>query len=130
MVGRGVRVGQRRARLWVVNGYAEDALIERMIGRLLAVGSLKGVSDLAAFLAAYVTVPDAAAVTEVHDMVMGVFAGHDHVNDYVCSWKGVALAYGRFSGGHTEYHDIPGDNGARVIVLTEGVPSTLGCACA
>ena len=53
--------------------------------------------------------------------VMGVFAGHDHVNDYVCSWKGVALAYGRFSGGNTEYHDIPGDNGARVIVLTEGV---------
>ena len=59
----------------MVNGYAEDALIERMIGRLLAVGSLKGVPDLAAFLAAYVTVPDAAAVTEVHDMVMGVFAG-------------------------------------------------------
>ena len=75
MVGREVRVGERRARLWVVNGYAEDALIERMIGRLLAVGSLKGVSDLAAFLASYVTVPDAAAVTEVHDMVMGVFAG-------------------------------------------------------
>ena len=75
MVGREVSVGGRRARLWVVNGYAEDALIERMIGRLLAVGSLKGVSDLAAFLASYVTVPDAAAVTEVHDMVMGVFAG-------------------------------------------------------
>ena len=75
MVGREVSVGGRRARLWVVNGYAEDALIERMIGRLLAVGSLKGVPDLAAFLADYVTVPDAAAVTEVHDMVMGVFAG-------------------------------------------------------
>ena len=75
MVGREISVGGRRGRLWVVNGYAEDALIERMIGRLLAVGSLKGVPDLAAFLAAYVTVPDAAAVTEVHDMVMGVFAG-------------------------------------------------------
>ena len=75
MVGREISVGGRRARLWVVNGYAEDALIERMIGRLLAVGSLKGVPDLAAFLAAYVTVPDAAEVTEVHDMVMGVFAG-------------------------------------------------------
>ncbi len=75
MVGREVSVGGRRARLWVVNGYAEDALIERMIGRLLAVGSLKGLPDLAAFLAAYVTVPDAAEVTEVHDMVMGVFAG-------------------------------------------------------
>ena len=35
MVGREVSVGGRRARLWVVNGYAEDALIERMIGRLL-----------------------------------------------------------------------------------------------
>ncbi|MGN0213294.1 MAG: metallophosphoesterase family protein [Muribaculaceae bacterium] len=52
--------------------------------------------------------------------VMAMFVGHDHVNDYICNWKGMALAYGRFSGGHTEYHDIQGDNGARVIVLTEG----------
>lgn len=53
--------------------------------------------------------------------VMGVFAGHDHVNDYICDWKGMALAYGRYSGSHSVYHDIPGENGARVIVLTEGV---------
>lgn len=52
--------------------------------------------------------------------VMGVFAGHDHVNDYICDWKGVALAYGRYSGSHSVYHDIQGENGARVIVLTEG----------
>ncbi|MGM9803726.1 MAG: metallophosphoesterase family protein [Muribaculaceae bacterium] len=52
--------------------------------------------------------------------VMGMFVGHDHVNDYICDWKGIALAYGRYSGGHTVYHDIQGDNGARVIVLTEG----------
>ena len=75
MVGRSLQVGGRKARLWVVNGYAEDMLIERMIGRLLAIGDLKKVPDLASFLAAYVTVPDAAAETDVHSMVVGVFAG-------------------------------------------------------
>ena len=75
MVGRSLQVGGRKARLWVVNGYAEDMLIERMIGRLLAIGDLKKVPDLASFLAAYVTVPDAAAETDVHSMVVGVSAG-------------------------------------------------------
>ena len=79
MVGRSLQVGGRQARLWVVNGYAEDMLIERMIGRLLAIGDLKKVPDLAAFLAAYVTVPDAAAETDVHSMVVGVFAGRQGV---------------------------------------------------
>ena len=32
MVSRSLQVGGRKARLWVVNGYAEDMLIERMIG--------------------------------------------------------------------------------------------------
>ena len=75
MVGRELRTGGRRARLWVVNGYAEDMLIERMIGRLMAIGDLKKIPDLEAFLTAYVTVPDAAAETDVHSMVVGVFAG-------------------------------------------------------
>ena len=75
MVGRELRTGGRRARLWVVNGYAEDMLIERMIGRLMAIGDLKKIPDLEAFLTAYVTVPDAAAETDVHNMVVGVFAG-------------------------------------------------------
>ena len=75
MVGRDLRVGGRNARLWVVNGYAEDMLIERMIGRLMAIGDLKKIPDLEAFLTAYVTVPDAAVETDVHSMVVGVFAG-------------------------------------------------------
>lgn len=61
-----------------------------------------------------------AAMLEAGDM-MGVFVGHDHVNDYAVSWKGIMLCYGRFTGGKTVYHDIPGGNGARVIELTEGV---------
>ena len=61
-----------------------------------------------------------AAMLEAGD-VLGVFVGHDHVNDYAVSWKGIMLCYGRFTGGRTVYHDIPGGNGARVIELTEGV---------
>lgn len=50
--------------------------------------------------------------------VLGMFVGHDHDNDYAVNWQGILLAYGRFTGGPTEYIHIP--NGARVIELTEG----------
>ena len=52
--------------------------------------------------------------------VMGVFVGHDHVNDYAVEWKGVMLCYGRFTGSKNTYSDIPGGNGARVIEMEEG----------
>ena len=50
--------------------------------------------------------------------VHGVFAGHDHVNDYVVERDDVYLIYGRFSGRNTSYHNLP--FGYRVIELTEG----------
>lgn len=49
--------------------------------------------------------------------IMGCFVGHDHVNDYISSLYGIALVYGRFSGGGDTYGDLT--NGARVIVLEE-----------
>ena len=49
---------------------------------------------------------------------MGMFVGHYHDNDYAVMWKGILLAYGRFTGGNTEYNHLP--NGARVIVMKEG----------
>ena len=58
-----------------------------------------------------------AAMKEAGD-VMGVFVGHDHDNDYAVMWKNILLAYGRFTGGNTEYNHLP--NGARVVVLDEG----------
>lgn len=58
-----------------------------------------------------------AAMKEAGD-VMGTFVGHDHDNDYAVMWKNILLAYGRFTGGNTEYNHLP--NGARVIVLDEG----------
>lgn len=58
-----------------------------------------------------------AAMKESGD-VMATFVGHDHDNDYAVMWKGILLAYGRFTGGNTEYNHLP--NGGRVIELTEG----------
>ena len=52
--------------------------------------------------------------------ISAIVTGHDHVNDYVVDWNGILLGYGRYTGGATVYHDIPGGNGARVIELTEG----------
>lgn len=60
-----------------------------------------------------------AAMIQCGD-VMGVFAGHDHVNDFITMWNGIALAYGRFTGGSSTYCDIPEGAGARVIELKEG----------
>lgn len=60
-----------------------------------------------------------AAMLECGD-VMGVFVGHDHVNDYATTWRGILLCYGRFTGGNTVYNNIPGGNGARIIELREG----------
>ena len=57
------------------------------------------------------------AMKEMGD-VMGTFVGHDHVNDYIVNYHGIALAYGHFSGWKTTY--TPKINGARIVVLKEG----------
>ena len=49
---------------------------------------------------------------------MATFVGHDYVNDYVAPLHGVALIYGRFSGGGDTYGELR--NGARVIEIREG----------
>ena len=58
------------------------------------------------------------AMKEMQD-VFGVFTGHDHVNNYIVDYYDIALAYGCFSGWKTTY--VAETNGARVIVLKEGV---------
>lgn len=49
---------------------------------------------------------------------MGTFVGHDHVNDYLVDYHGIALTYGCFSGSENTY--VRHRNGARVIILHEG----------
>ncbi|MDE6180839.1 MAG: metallophosphoesterase family protein [Phocaeicola sp.] len=58
-----------------------------------------------------------ASMKEMGD-ILGVFVGHDHDDDYAVYWKGILLAYGRYTGGDTVYNNLA--NGARVIEMTEG----------
>lgn len=50
--------------------------------------------------------------------VIGVFAGHDHSNNYVAQKQGIALCYGQYSGSYAEYQELV--SGARLIELREG----------
>ncbi len=56
-----------------------------------------------------------AALLEQKD-VMGVFSGHDHINNYVGLYKGIALGYGGRSGADS-YGDLP--LGGRILQLKE-----------
>lgn len=48
--------------------------------------------------------------------VMGIFVGHDHNNDFIGEYEGIALAYGRMTGFDC-YGELP--KGSRVIRLYE-----------
>lgn len=50
--------------------------------------------------------------------VSGIFAGHDHANNYVTEYRGVALGFGRYSGTFGEYQELL--SGARMIELKAG----------
>lgn len=53
--------------------------------------------------------------------VMGTFTGHDHVNDYLVNYFGIALAYGRWSGGKNTYGKLV--HGSRIVLLKKGTRS-------
>ncbi len=75
MVGRSLVIGGRRAKLWVVNGYAQDAMLERIIAAWMPIQSLEGVADLLTFLEQYVTACDSKVETDWDKAVTAVFAG-------------------------------------------------------
>ena len=75
MIGRTLRIGGRRARLWVVNGYADDTVLERAISAWLSIPSLEDVGTLQVFADRHVSVCDAAVETDRLKAVTAVFAG-------------------------------------------------------
>ena len=75
MVGRDLCIGGRQARLWVVNGYAKDALLERLISVWLDIEELDSTPTAEEFLTRYVTVADAAVENDWIKAVTAVFAG-------------------------------------------------------
>lgn len=59
-----------------------------------------------------------ASMYEMGD-VMGFFVGHDHKNNFVGTYRNIALGYANFSGNMKGVYGIAA-SGARVIVLKEG----------
>ena len=75
MVGRSLVIGGRRARLWVINGYAQDAILERIIAAWVPLVSLDDIPDLQTFLERYVTACDSKVEEDWDKAVTAVFAG-------------------------------------------------------
>ena len=75
MTGRELVIGGRAARLWVVNGYAQEDILERIIAGWLALGTLKGMTEMADFCRRYVSACDARTTDDRGQAVMAVFAG-------------------------------------------------------
>ena len=63
-----------------------------------------------------------ASMKEMGD-ILGVFVGHDHDDDYAVFWKGILLAYGRYTGGDTVYNNL--SNGARIRLKDGEVINTV-----
>jgi len=57
----------------------------------------------------------------VEQDIVGVFVGHDHTNDFIGMYRGIALAYGRQSGVSGMIQDTP--MGGRIVEMTEGKKS-------
>ena len=75
MVGRDLVIGGRRARLWVVNGYAQDTMLERIIAAWMPISTLQDVADLPTFVQRYVSACDSKVETDWDKAVTAVFAG-------------------------------------------------------
>ena len=75
MVSRELYVGGRRAKMWVVNGYAKDMLLERAVEKLQEVETLEGISGVDELLRRYITVCDAGTSRDRMQAVTDVFAG-------------------------------------------------------
>lgn len=75
LTSRTLRIAGRRAGLWVVNGYADDAVLERMIAVWLAIPDGDGVADLRDFVERYVSIADVTVEEDRQQITLGVFAG-------------------------------------------------------
>ncbi len=74
MTGRDLTIGGRAARLWVVNGYAQENILERIIAGWQSL-EIMDAMDAEDFCRRYVSACDAAAEHDQAKAVMGVFAG-------------------------------------------------------
>ena len=77
MVSRNYHIGGREARLWVVDGYGRDDILERMGAFWLSLKSeaLTQLKDMQAFVDRYVSFSEVSVSFDVQDIVTSVFLG-------------------------------------------------------
>lgn len=75
MISRDLCVGGKRARLWVVDGYGDDAVIERMLSFWLALETVDDAPTMQAFIERYVTFGEVNAERDLENAVTSVFLG-------------------------------------------------------
>ena len=77
MVARDFRLGGRRARIWVVDGYGRDAILERMGAFWLGIPAegLKTISKMQDFIDRFITFSETDVSFDVEDIVTSVLLG-------------------------------------------------------
>ncbi|MCI2057649.1 MAG: spore germination protein [Oscillibacter sp.] len=77
MVARDFRIGGRRARIWVIDGYGRDAVLERMGSFWLSVSPREAgiLTDMQAFADRFITFSETAVSEQVDDIVTSVLLG-------------------------------------------------------
>ena len=75
MISRDLVIGGKRARLWVVDGYGDDAVIERMLSFWLALPDISGVRTMQEFIDRCITFSEVNAEGNVRSAVTSVFLG-------------------------------------------------------
>ena len=74
-IARDLVAGGRRCRLYVVDGYGDDAVLERMIGFWLALPSTADAADAQTFIDRYVTFSEVNAEADLRQTATAVFLG-------------------------------------------------------
>ena len=77
MVSRDYLIGGRRARLWVVDGFGSDSILERMGAFWLTLKpeNVVGLTEMQDFLDRYITFSESNVTFDVSDAVTSVFLG-------------------------------------------------------
>ena len=77
MVSRDYLIGGRRARLWVVDGFGSDSIIERMGAFWLTLKpeNVVGLTEMQDFLDRYITFSESNVTFDISDAVTSVFLG-------------------------------------------------------
>ena len=77
MVSRDYLIGGRRARLWVVDGFGSDSILERMgaFWLILKPENVVGLTEMQDFLDRYITFSESNVTFDISDAVTSVFLG-------------------------------------------------------